>query len=134
MFSLFLNYKLFWMNNIYNNIIEFSFRIIWRIMEILKGVICQGRTLLDIYNSSDDTQPHSLIANYMVQPNTETQLHKWQAKLKQNPRLCPNKNKESPVLRACEIQGALHRFKTLTFPSHPTATHKEPGATRYMHC
>ena len=80
MFSLFLNYKLFWMNNIYNNIIEFSFRIIWRIMEILKGVICQGRTLLDIYNSSDDTQPHSLIANYMVQPNTEPQLHKWQAK------------------------------------------------------
>ena len=80
MFSLFLNYKLFWMNNIYNNIIEFSFRIIWRIMEILKGVIRQGRTLLNLYNSSEDTQPHSLIANYMVQPNTEPQLHNWQAK------------------------------------------------------
>ena len=80
MFSLFLNYKLFWMNNIYNNIIEFSFRIIWRTMEILKGVIRHGRTLLGLYNSSDDTQPQSLIANYMVQPNTEPQLHKWQAK------------------------------------------------------
>ena len=68
------------MNNIYNNIIEFSFRIIWRIMEILKGVIRQGHTLLDLYDSSDNSQPHSLIANYMVQPNTEPQLHKWQAK------------------------------------------------------
>ena len=45
-------------------------------MEILKGVIRQGRTLLGLYNSSDDTQPQSLIANYMVQPNTEPQLHK----------------------------------------------------------
>ena len=78
------------MNNIYNNIIEFSFRIIWRIMEILKGVICQGCLLLDIYNSSDDTQPHSLIANYMIQPNTEPQLHKWQAKkIKTEPKVVP---------------------------------------------
>ena len=67
-------------NDVDLTVIEFSFRIIWRIMEILKGVIRQGRTLLNLYNSSEDTQPHSLIANYMVQPNTEPQLHKWQAK------------------------------------------------------
>ena len=55
-FSLFLNYGLFWMND--KTIIEFGFRIIWRIMEILEGVI--GNTLLDLHNSSYDTQPHSL--------------------------------------------------------------------------
>ena len=46
-------------------IIEFGFRIIWRIMEISEGVICQGcNTLLDFHNSSDDTQPHSIIVNW----------------------------------------------------------------------
>ena len=31
-------------------------------MEISEGVICQGRnTPLDFHNSSDDTQPHSII-------------------------------------------------------------------------
>ena len=69
MFSLFLNYKLFWMNNIYNNIIEFSFRIIWRIMEILKGVIRQGRTLLDLlkyFSVSDWPKSHAqfIITSY----------------------------------------------------------------------
>ena len=48
------------MNN--KTIIEFGFRIIWRIMEISEGVI--RRTLLDFPNSSYDTQPHSLIVNY----------------------------------------------------------------------
>ena len=33
----FKNYKLFWMNN--KTIIEFGFRIIWRIMEMEEGVI-----------------------------------------------------------------------------------------------
>ena len=40
-------------------IIEFGFRIIWRILEISEGV-----TLLDLHNSLYDTQPHSLIVNY----------------------------------------------------------------------
>ena len=35
-----LNYELFWMNN--KTIIEFDFRIIWRIMEISEGVIRLG--------------------------------------------------------------------------------------------
>ena len=44
------------MNN--KTIIEFGFRIIWRIMEISEGVI-----RLDLHNSSSDTQPHYLIVN-----------------------------------------------------------------------
>ena len=48
-------------------IIEFGLRIIWRIMEISEGVICQGRfnTLTDLHNSSDDTltQPPQIIVN-----------------------------------------------------------------------
>ena len=43
------------MNN--KTIIEFAFRIIWRIMQIEEGVI--DNTLLDLHNSSQDTQPHS---------------------------------------------------------------------------
>ena len=35
--AMFLNKELFWMNN--KTIIEFGFRIIWRIMEISEGVI-----------------------------------------------------------------------------------------------
>ena len=43
------------MNN--KSIIEFVFRIIWRIMEISEGVIRLGRNiLLDLHNSSWDTQ------------------------------------------------------------------------------
>ena len=38
---MFLNYELFWMNN--KTIVEYGFRIIWRIMEISEGVICRGR-------------------------------------------------------------------------------------------
>ena len=39
------------MNN--KTIIACGFRIIWRVMEISEGVICQGRnTLLDLHNSS----------------------------------------------------------------------------------
>ena len=46
-----LNEELFWMNN--KTMIEFGFRIIWRIMEISKGVIRRGcNTLLDLHNSS----------------------------------------------------------------------------------
>ena len=49
--AMFLNKELFWMNN--KTIIEFGFRIIWRIMEISEGVIRRGRnTLLDLHNSS----------------------------------------------------------------------------------
>ena len=56
------------MNN--KTIIEFGFRITWRIMKISGGVIRLGlafstdNTLLDLHNSSDDTQPYSIIANY----------------------------------------------------------------------
>ena len=56
--SLFLNYELFWMKD--TMIIEFAFRTIWGIIEILEGVICQDRLLLDLHNSSDDTQPHPI--------------------------------------------------------------------------
>jgi len=53
------------MNN--KTINEFGFRIIWRIMEISEGVIRRGRnTLLDLHNSSQDTQPHSLIVKYLL--------------------------------------------------------------------
>ena len=46
-----LNEELFWMNN--KTMIEFSFRIIWRIMEISEGVIRRGQnTLLNLHNSS----------------------------------------------------------------------------------
>ena len=38
---------------------EFGFPRIWRIKQILEGVI-----LLDLLNSSYSTQPHSLIAEY----------------------------------------------------------------------
>ena len=38
--AMFLNLELFWMNN--KAIIEFGFRIIWRIMEISQGVIRLG--------------------------------------------------------------------------------------------
>ena len=38
------------MNN--KTIIEFGFRIIWRIMEISEGVIRLDNTLLDLHNSS----------------------------------------------------------------------------------
>ena len=50
------------MNN--KTIIEFGYRMIWNIMMISEGVILLGHTLLDLHNSSDDTQPHSIIANY----------------------------------------------------------------------
>ena len=50
------------MNN--KTIIEFGFRIIWRIMEISEGVIRRGR-ILDLRNSSSDTQPHFVIVNKM---------------------------------------------------------------------
>ena len=53
------------MNN--KPIIKFGFRIIWRIMEISKGVIRLGHnTLLELHNSSYDTQPHSLIVNFTL--------------------------------------------------------------------
>ena len=43
------------MNN--KAIIEFGFRMIWRIMQISEGV----NTLLDLHNSSYHTQPHPKI-------------------------------------------------------------------------
>ena len=46
------------MNN--KTVIEFGFRIIWKIMEISVGVIRLGHTLRDLHNSLDDTQPHSI--------------------------------------------------------------------------
>ena len=57
--AMFLNQELFWMSN-KTLIIEFGFRIVWRIMKISEGVIRRGRdTCLDLHNSN--TQPHSLI-------------------------------------------------------------------------
>ena len=47
--AMFLNKELFWMNN--KTIIEFGFRIMWRIMEISEGVILLD-TLLDLHHSS----------------------------------------------------------------------------------
>ena len=44
------------MNN--KTIIEFGFCIIWRIMEISKSV-------LDLHNSSDDTQTHPRIVKHI---------------------------------------------------------------------
>ena len=54
------------MNN--KTIIKFGFRIIWRIMEISEGIIRLGldNTLLDLHNSSEDTQPQSVIVKYPV--------------------------------------------------------------------
>ena len=52
------------MNN--KTIIEFGFRIIWRIMDIEEGVIYFSlplHTLFDLHNSPDDTQPHAIICN-----------------------------------------------------------------------
>ena len=54
--------EIFWMNN-KAIIIEFGFRRIWRIQQISEGVI---HTLLDMQNSSYPTQPHSIIANYII--------------------------------------------------------------------
>ena len=50
--AMFLNWELFWMNN--KTIIEFGFRIIWRIMAISEGVIRREgvNTLRDLHNSS----------------------------------------------------------------------------------
>ena len=39
-----------------------SYEELWRFW---KGVICRGR-LLDLHNSSYDTQPHSLIVKYSI--------------------------------------------------------------------
>ena len=39
---------------------EFGFRRIWRIKQIAEGI-----NLLDLFNSSYPTQPHSLIAKYV---------------------------------------------------------------------
>ena len=47
---------------------EFSFRIIWGVMEILEGVIRRGRnTLLDLHNSSYDTKANSIIVLLFIQ-------------------------------------------------------------------
>ena len=54
--AMFLNYELFWINK--KTITEFGFRIIWRVMEISEGNI-----LLDLHNSSLDTQAHWLIVD-----------------------------------------------------------------------
>ena len=45
-------------------IIDFGLCIIWRILEISESVI--RNTLLDLHNSSDDTQPHPIIVNYNI--------------------------------------------------------------------
>ena len=52
--------------------IQFGFRIIWRIMEISEGVICNIR--LDLHSFSDDIQPHSVIVKYL-NPWTNMQIH-----------------------------------------------------------
>ena len=61
--------KRFWINN--KATIEFSFRTIWRILQISECVIhlgfCLGAdTLFDLQNSSYPTQPHSIIAKYYI--------------------------------------------------------------------
>ena len=50
-------------------IIKFGFRIIWRTIEISECVVIQSasadNTLLDLHNSSDDTQPHPIIVKQL---------------------------------------------------------------------
>ena len=58
--ALFLNYELFWMNN--KTIIEFGFRIIWRIMEISKGVIRLGLRPRRITPSSISIILHKILS------------------------------------------------------------------------
>ena len=65
------------MNN--KTIIEFGFRIISITMEISEGVLRQGlyNTLLDLHNSSDGSQPHPILVNYILiitLPNTLQQM------------------------------------------------------------
>ena len=57
-------------------IIEFGFRILWRIKKIQEGVFPPQpyrfqwlNTLLDLHNSSDDIRPHSIIVKYTVSWN-----------------------------------------------------------------
>lgn len=47
------------MNN--ETIIEFSFRVIRKIMEILEDVIRRGLVGLYVLHSSDDSQPYSIM-------------------------------------------------------------------------
>ena len=61
---MFLKQELFWMNN--KTIIEFGFRVMWRIMEISEGVIRLGLRPRRITPSLisiilHNTQPHSFI-------------------------------------------------------------------------
>ena len=49
------------MNN--KTIIEFGFRIIWRIVDILEDVITPSSIFTILYT---DTQPHSLIIKYQT--------------------------------------------------------------------
>ena len=54
----------FWKKN--KTIIEFDFRIMWRIVEIWGGVLSTSAhdTLFDLHNASYDTQPRPIIVNY----------------------------------------------------------------------
>ena len=58
------------MNN--KTIIEFGFRVIWRIIKAEVCVICRSEaeannTNLGLDNSPYQTQPHSIIVNYPVE-------------------------------------------------------------------
>ena len=55
--SLFLNYESFWMNN--QSIIGIGFLMIWRIIQISKGVV-------HLYNSSVHTQLHPITAYHFI--------------------------------------------------------------------
>ena len=58
--AMFLNKELFWMND--NTIIEFGFRIIWRIMEISEGVIRLGLRPRRITPSSISIILHKILS------------------------------------------------------------------------
>ena len=54
-------------NDVDLTVIEFSFRIIWRIMEISEGVIRLG---LDLHNSRDDAKAKFIIVLLFILNNS----------------------------------------------------------------
>ena len=51
------------MNN--KTMIRFCFHIILKIMEIEEGVV--NNAILDLHNSSDHSQPHSIVVKYYIE-------------------------------------------------------------------
>ena len=102
------------MNN--KTIIEFCFRIIWRIMKISKGVI--DNTLLDLHNSSQDTRPHSLIVKHWHMNWTKLWSGNRSSEFRICTMPCPSEiyfNEKSHVLQCwrCSCATSLHKYRGL---------------------